>query len=443
MTTQPTFAAANKESTVDPAADDRSTLGSRSVTTALLETPPAVPAPSRHIRAARPFERSELRSVLPARVAAWFRAHVDVLAAAMAAEIQQSVPEYSLPTGISLEQGIRLAVGQCVERVFAPDSQPDAWDLVFREFGKIEFDEGRTLDCLQSAYRIGGRVAWKHVSAVGRSFGLSTEVVCRCAEAIFAYVDEISALSIEGYAAAQARAAGTIALRRRRLLDMLLTDPSTPVRALSPHAASAQWSLPHEVAVVVLEPRTADRGIDIPVLPSNVLGDFEGREPRLIVADPGRELDDLAGSLRKWRVVVGPTVVLAAAPSSLARARQAMRLLRRGVIADAPVVWCADHLTTLCLYTDETLLKELCVRALAPLAGLTSKQRARLGATLLVWLQSRGSAPEIAAKLRVHPQTVRNHMHRLIELFGARLDNPDDRLDLEIALRAEALHAAS
>ena len=39
----------------------------------------------------------------------------------------------------------------------------------------------------------------------------------------------------------------------------------------------------------------------------------------------------------------------------------------------------------------------------------------------------------------MHPQTVRYRMHQVIDLFGDRLNNADDRLDMEIALRAEAL----
>jgi DNA-binding PucR family transcriptional regulator len=38
----------------------------------------------------------------------------------------------------------------------------------------------------------------------------------------------------------------------------------------------------------------------------------------------------------------------------------------------------------------------------------------------------------------VHPQTVRYRLARLRERFGADLDDPDARFELELALRAQA-----
>ena len=39
----------------------------------------------------------------------------------------------------------------------------------------------------------------------------------------------------------------------------------------------------------------------------------------------------------------------------------------------------------------------------------------------------------------MHPQTVRYRLARLRELFGPRLDDPDARFELELALRARRL----
>ncbi|MEC3980084.1 PucR family transcriptional regulator [Amycolatopsis sp. H20-H5] len=392
-------------------------------------------------RRAGPVERRDLGSLLPARMAHWLGEHGDALAAAILEEIQNSVPQFRLDT--TTNHGIRRAVGHCVERALAAAKPDENWNVLFRTFGRIEFEEGRSLDFLHTAYGIGGRAAWRHISAGGRALGLTTDVLCRCADAIFAYVEEISALSIEGYAVAQHHSAAALSLHRRRLLELLVADTPATGRIVAAHATSAQWHLPLDVAVVVLEPRTTHPGIGIPDLPGEILADWDGGQPWLITANPARDMRDLAGKLGQWRVAVGPTVPLANAASSLARARQTMRLLKRGVIADAAVVWCADHLSTLCLLADEVLLEELCARALAPLAGLTPKRRARLCETLLTWLQSRGSAPEIAAKLKVHPQTVRYRLHQLTDLFGERLDNADARLDMEIALRAEHLLATA
>jgi DNA-binding PucR family transcriptional regulator len=41
----------------------------------------------------------------------------------------------------------------------------------------------------------------------------------------------------------------------------------------------------------------------------------------------------------------------------------------------------------------------------------------------------------VAAALGVHPQTVRYRMTRLRELFGERLEDPEARFELGLALR--------
>jgi DNA-binding PucR family transcriptional regulator len=75
------------------------------------------------------------------------------------------------------------------------------------------------------------------------------------------------------------------------------------------------------------------------------------------------------------------------------------------------------------------------VRRLAPLAGLTEKARARMAETALAFIQHRGNAPAMAAAMGVHPQTARYRLARLRELYGDALDDPDARLELELALR--------
>ncbi|ADJ49318.1 hypothetical protein AMES_7493 [Amycolatopsis mediterranei S699] len=381
---------------------------------------------------------------LPRELAIRFKPRVDPLARAILQEVQRAVPEYRRPLegafGHIITQGVRQSIIQCLDSVGTPGAVPlETWTTVFRNLGKIEFNEGRSLDCLQTAYRVGGRVAWRHISEFGQAAGVAADTLCTSAEAIFAYVDEISALSIEGYTAAQTRAAGTRARRRRRLLELLLADPPSAPQTITAQAATAQWPLPAEVTVVALEPRADQHSLTAPDLHSDVLVDLEGSEPCLVTGDPDRHLKNLAERLPGWRAVIGPTVRLTDAPRSLLWARRTLKLLQRDVLPDAPVTRCTDHLSTLWLLADEFLVRELCARSLQPFKDLTPKQRARLGETLLIWLQSRGSAPEIAKKLKVHPQTVRYRMHQLIDLFGDRLDNADDRLDMEIALRAEAL----
>jgi DNA-binding PucR family transcriptional regulator len=74
------------------------------------------------------------------------------------------------------------------------------------------------------------------------------------------------------------------------------------------------------------------------------------------------------------------------------------------------------------------------IDVLAPLLAETPAQREALSQTMLLWLQTRGSAPALAAQLGVHDQTVRNRLRRIRAMFGETLDQPERALELMQAL---------
>jgi DNA-binding PucR family transcriptional regulator len=188
-----------------------------------------------------------------------------------------------------------------------------------------------------------------------------------------------------------------------------------------------------------------ERGPDAADFPAGLLGDgvladLDASEPHLLTRDPDTDLPPLAAELDGWRAAVSPTVPLADAPAALRTARRA--LLLSGPDIPGPVIWCRDHLATLWLLAEDFLAVELARQSLDPFASLSEKQRDRLSETLLAWLETRGGAPEIAQRLGVHPQTVRNRLRQLEELFGDRLKDADDRLGMQLALRAQRLMRA-
>jgi hypothetical protein len=388
---------------------------------------------------------ARLWSALPREVGTRFRRIAEPMAKDMVVEIRRAVPEYAQPLdsyGQAVVDAVRFAVTSSIDSIGNPTipyEQHERWADFCRYMGRREFADGRTMDSLQTAARVGGRVAWRHIAEFSQSIHAPAEIIATAAEAVFAYVDELSALAIEGFTEAQAHAAGTVERRRRRLVELILAEPAVSSQAVMALADAARWKVPDRIAVVALEIRADQHERPAPMLDSEVLLDLEGEQPCLITPDPDRFLNDLESELQGWRACVGPTVPLSDARVSLRWARRAMGLVERGVIPDRPLTWCRDHIATLWLLADEFLIGQLATRSLAPLDSLTTKQRARLAETLLTWLRTRGSAPEIANELSVHPQTVRYRMHQLQNLFGDRLNNPDDRLEMEIALRAEQL----
>jgi DNA-binding PucR family transcriptional regulator len=98
-----------------------------------------------------------------------------------------------------------------------------------------------------------------------------------------------------------------------------------------------------------------------------------------------------------------------------------------------------SHKLSLLLGADRRLARDVAESALAPLASETELSQERLGSTLDAWLRHRGRTEAVASALHVHPQTVRYRLNRLRELFGTRLDDPDGRFELELALRARRI----
>ena len=92
--------------------------------------------------------------------------------------------------------------------------------------GERWFRSGHSLDELQAGYHLGARVVWRRIAAVATDAGAEATTIGVLADALFAYLDEIAAVTVEGFVAAQAAAAGEVERRRARLLGCLVGDPA-------------------------------------------------------------------------------------------------------------------------------------------------------------------------------------------------------------------------
>jgi DNA-binding PucR family transcriptional regulator len=68
-----------------------------------------------------------------------------------------------------------------------------------------------------------------------------------------------------------------------------------------------------------------------------------------------------------------------------------------------------------------------------------AEHRSSYGLTLRAYLDAFGEVPVAAARISVHPNTFRYRMRRLVELFDLDLDDPEERLVLELQLRLLAV----
>jgi hypothetical protein len=357
------------------------------------------------------------------------RASLGPIADAVVEAIQREVPSYARPLEGDFGRGIRMGTEVALRR-FVGDEQDARSDDVYRRLGAGEYRAGRGLDALQSAYRVGARVAWREISDTAAAAGASSRAQRNLAEAMFAYIDRIAGESIEGYAEAQLRDAGDLDRRRSELGEMLLAGVARDDAELARVAESARWPLPRTVACLAVAGERADGARRL--LSGETLGVRVGETVGIVVPHPvalERETGRLAERLG-LSVAVGPTVELAETQASMRLARKALTL---AVPGGRPVL-AEQRLAEIALRgaPEVAALRRL---LLAPLAEETPASRARLEATLLQWLRHRGAQGAIAAELGVHPQTVRYRMARLRELMGEVLEDPEQRFALEMALR--------
>ncbi len=349
------------------------------------------------------------------------------------ASIPSEVPSYARPLEGRFGQGVRLGVEVALGRFLdlpgtdSPALAPDERGL-YLALGKGELLQGRSLEALLAAYRVGARVAFRRFADLAGQ--IDPGLLMPLAESVFAYIDELSAVSAEGYAAEQSRRAGESDRRRSELLTLLLSG-SADAPSVAAAAAAAGWAVPDEVLVLVVEEERAG-GLSTRLGPDALVAPYGVEVVALVPATRPREA--LRSSLSGWRAGVGPARPWAAVPVSLRLAQQAAGLLARGLVAADPV-FADEHLAELVVHRDPDLLASLATSRLAPLQELRDSSRDRFAETLLAWLQHRGERQHVAAALHVHPQTVGYRLTRLREMFGDALDDPQARFELEVALR--------
>ncbi|MGW3289791.1 PucR family transcriptional regulator [Streptomyces sp. NPDC001002] len=324
--------------------------------------------------------------------------------------IIDEVPSYanalSGRMGVTIRRAVRTALGHYLDLASGNATGGDAGDAAY-ELGRGEVRDGRSMDALLSAYRVGARVAWRCLAAGAVPAGLPAAEVAKFAELTFAYIDELSAASAAGHADELAARGRAQERHLEHLARDLLAGASPDVLLASVQRAG--WQPPVSLTAVLLpaaQARPAYRALDDSG--TLVLDDLPDATGVLLVPDADRP--HLLRQLTDRTAVVGPARPWMRASASYARAVRA-RLLSSD-IRDTE-----DHLPELVLSADADAFADLRARALAPLRTLPAATARRLEETLRAWLLHQGRRDEVAAALFVHPQTVRYRMSQLRELF--------------------------
>ena len=373
---------------------------------------------------------------LPREVIDGVPSHLAEVAEAVLSALPLEVPSYARPLEGAFGQGIRQGVEVALARFLElPGTNDPALSVSARQvyvaLGRGELRQGRELQTLLSAYRVGARVAFRQFAALVRARGVGADALVLLAESVFAYIDELSSASVEGYALEQSMRAGESDRQRTELLALLVSGrPDGPAAAEASRLAG--WALPDRVVAAVLDPARAE-GLAGELGRTALVGPVG---EHVVVLLPAAESARLARRLVGRRAALGPARPWRELGASIRLAVLGLDLLAAGRLHGDPVP-VQEHLLALVVHRDPDLVRALAADRLAPLADLKPATRDRLAETLLAWLRHRGERQHVAAELHVHPQTVGYRLGQLRELFGPALDDPDGRFALELALRAE------
>ena len=359
-------------------------------------------------------------AVVPPEAARVLRPVLPRLGDETIAAIAREVPDYARAMegnfGQAVRRGVEVALTRFVDLLADADPQPRESRDTYVALGRIEFHAGRSLDALLAAYRVGARLAWRRFVEAGVEGGLPPSALYALGEAIFAYIDEISAESAEGFAAEQSAAAGESYRRRRRLVRLLCQDPPPPPEVVRGAALEAGWPLPRTLAALVVGVSDGDpEAQGAPLDPTSTrlalrlgvgaVGAEAAGLAVVLVPDPDgpgrRRL--LEAGVGDRLAVLGPGVPWGETATSVRRAATAHRLATGGRVPAAGLLVADDHLETLLLAADPAVAADLAAARLAPLAAMPDGQRDRLTETLRAWLDRPGQVQAVAARARRAP----------------------------------------
>ncbi|WP_408898322.1 helix-turn-helix domain-containing protein [Nocardioides sp. R1-1] len=306
---------------------------------------------------------------------------------------------------------------------------------MFRKVGYRVALRGRDLETIDQGMGIAVGVISDELRVRAAENELSAGALNAINDAVTGFVAQLTEQVRVGYrAGAEARSTDT-GLARARLLAALLSGADDD--EVEAQAAIAGWEVPEQLTVIAVD--TAGEGAPTPDALGPKALTRPGRTPQPVVcatADADEVVAALRRSAPKARASVCWPVPRGDATAAWTWATRALALVEARVIPARPVIECVRFRTEIWLHAEPVLRRQLAQELLQPLFNETENSREILSETLLVWLETRDSAPAIAARLGVHPQTVRYRWKRINELFGDSLHDPDFVIQLTLLLKA-------
>ncbi|MEA2477399.1 MAG: hypothetical protein QOF16_577 [Actinomycetota bacterium] len=387
-----------------------------------------------------------------------FLARMDEVVERSAGAIRDAVPSYS--RSVEVMRDVRDAVRENVTtlgQVLAEGREVKHDELEgIERVGARRAEAGVPLDDVLHAYRTVSRVCWDILAEECRIYdGEALEPTIELAEAVLRYTDDISTAVAEAYAQAQRSIVREQEGARREFLADLLygTDASPEDMLRRAHAFGYDLSLSYVAMVGIGPPEdtrkeasvaaaasmttaqaTADAIVlqkgeqTIALLPSETFADPVVVPEKVVI-----ELGD------GWRFGVGgPEPGLEGIRRAYIEAREALEI-GIGLGLSRPVYRFDDVILYHFLRIEPALVDRFVDLTIGPLIEYDDRRKGELVKTLDAYFSSDGSIKLAGEKLFAHPHTVTYRLKQVERLTAWSLRDPEDKLRLQLALRAHRL----
>jgi hypothetical protein len=388
-----------------------------------------------------------------------FLERLDEVVIRSADAIWQVVPSYER-SGDPLLEEVRQSVRENVEtlaRVLSAGRaiKPEELEGIERT-GARRAEAGIPLDDVLHAYRTVSRVCWDVLADECRKYeGDALEPAIELAEAVLAYTDTISTSVAEAYARAQrAIVREQEGARREFLADVLYGTDASPEDVLArAHSFGYDLSLSY-VALVGCGPPDDGRKEATVLTAAASIASFVSADPivlqkaeqtiALLPAEPFAEpgvapyklVAELGGG---WRFGVGgPEPGLEGIRRAYLEAREALEIGTALGLKEQVFVF-DDLLLYHFLRIEPPLVERFVEQMLGPLVEYDEKRKGELVKTLEAYFDADASVKLAGEALFAHPHTVTYRLKQIEKLTGWSLREPEDKLRLQLALRAHRL----
>ncbi|HYU83663.1 MAG TPA: helix-turn-helix domain-containing protein [Kribbellaceae bacterium] len=365
------------------------------------------------------------------------------LADEMTARIRERIDFYRTGSLVSPEE-LRKSCAANIEFMLRTIAGDEDDPVAARTTGRLRAEQGAPLPEVMAAYRVGTHYLWDAVVAEAAATpAVTSEGLVRASSRLWeiqaVYTDAMTSsyrdvLAQRMLAQEEERSALVEALLEGRVRD------GTTVWELAD-----LLRLPHQGPYVVV-------AAEVPELGRQAVPQVSARLDALGLASAWRLLPDLqvgvvsvprAGrldELASWlRQVAVQRVGVSPPYQELGQTGQALRLARialSGSVPGALVTLFDQAPLAVAAVGSPDVMARFAHNVLGGLDDVPRDDRALLLDTFEVWLDSGGSAVDAAAKMYVHPNTVRYRLRRIEERTGRSLTDPRAVAELCLALEA-------